>query len=175
MKKPLLLLALLLTIGANAFAQCGDVKEKKDPFSNKTTKHALVKLGNLSIKWAVEVDEVDGNVGMKWSIAMQGEFNQRINEGTDLLLKLADGTVIKLPTTEPSNPVTQALNGGAGTINVFTTYVLKYNVPKETVAQLAKSPITDFKIDVSDQRIKNPKVKDNQMEKIQDVFKCLNK
>jgi hypothetical protein len=113
--------------------------------------------------------------GWDWNIAMQGDFNQKINAGTNLLLKLADGTVIKLPTTETSNPVIQALNGGAGTINVFTTYVPKYNVPKETVAQLAKSPITDFKIDVSDQRIKNPKVKDNQMEKIQDVFKCRNK
>lgn len=150
MKKILLSLTLLLAFGITAKAQCSDVEEKKDPFTNKTTKHARVKVGNLSIKWAVDVDVVDDKTTMKWTIAMQGEFNQRIEPGTNLLLKLADGTVLKLPSMETSSPVTQALNGGAGTVVIFTTYVLKFDMSAESIAQMATSPITDFKIDVPD-------------------------
>ena len=175
MKKLIILLSLAMAFGTKAVAQCGDVEEKKDPFSNSTTKHALIKIGNLAIKWGVEVDAADGKTTMKWHIAMQGEFNQKVDAGTNLLLKLADGTVLKLPTTESSSPVTQVYNGGAGTVVIFTTYILKFDIGNETIAQMAKSPITDIKVDVPDQRIKNPKIKENQMEKVQDVFKCLMK
>lgn len=173
MKKTLYLLTFALILGTNAIAQCGDVEEKKDAFTNKSTRHALIKIGNMAIKWGVEVEASEGKTTMKWHIAMQGEFNQKVDVGTNLLLKLADGTVVKLPTAEASSPVTQAYNGGAGTVVIFTTYILKFDVAEETIAQLAKSPITDIKVDVPDQRIKNPKIKESQMEKIQDVFKCL--
>ncbi len=175
MMKPLIMLAIALSVGISAKAQCGDVETKKDPFTDKTTKHARIKVGNMSVKWAVDVDAVDDKVVMKWTIAMQGEFNQRIEPGTNLLLKLVDGTVLKLPTTETSSPVTRALNGGAGTVVIFTTYVLKFDMSDETIAKMARSPITEFKIDVPDQHIKNPKIKESQMENIQDVFKCIQK
>ena len=174
MKNPFLLSCLLLVLTCNAIAQdCDGVKEKKDPFTNKTEKSARVIIGNLKIKWSVDVNQSDGETSMKWAIAMQGEFNQKFDVGTKLLLKLEDGTVLNLKTSEPSSPVTQAVNGGAGTINVFTTYSLKFVLSKESLTQLARSPIVDLKFDIPGQEIKNPKIKNNQMGKLQSVFTCL--
>ena len=165
---------VLLTSSTTAsFAQnCKEVKEKKDAFTNKTEKSARIVIGNLMTKWLVEMFQSDGATTMKWGIAMQGEYNQKLEEGTKLLLKLEDGTVLTLNTSEPTTPITQVLSGGAGTVNVFSQYNLKFNLDKETLSALSSSIITDIKVDVPGLPIKNPKIKSSQMEKVMDVSGC---
>ena len=174
MKSTLFLVALSLVMSSSAIAQnCSELKEKKDPFTNKTEKTAKVTIGNLMTKWSVDINQSDGQTYMKWGIAMQGDFKQVFEQGTQLLLKLEDGSVLQLPTSEPSSPVTKVTDGGAGTVNIFTIYYLKFDLTKETLGKLAKSEITDIKVNVPGQEIKNPKIKSNQMGKLQDIFSCL--
>lgn len=172
MKYPLLIGAILL-LNVSASAQCKELKETKDAFSDHAERSAQVIIGNMRIKWSVDVYQSDGRNSMKWGIAMIGEFNQRFEEGTLMLLKLEDGTILKLKTSEASNPVTQAVSGGPGIVNVFTQYVLRFDLDKETLKKLANSPITDIKVDVPDQKIESPKVKDKQMEKLRSLFECM--
>ena len=173
-KKFLLLFLLTACVANTTFAQdCGGVDEKKDSFTGKTIKSSRTVIGNLMMKWIVNMDQSDGATYMKWSIAMQGEYNQQLAVGTVLMLKLEDGKVLSLKTIEPTTPVTQALNGGSGTINVFSTYNLRFQLSKEELTALSKSSIEDLKIDVPGLSIKNPKIKGRQMGKIQDAAGCL--
>jgi len=175
MRRNFLLVLILSTCLSNlATAQdCGGVDEKKDAFSGKTVKSARIFVGNLTTKWAVDLEQSEGATYMKWSIAVQGEYNQQLSVGTVLMLKLEDASIITLKTIEPTSPVTKATGGGAGTVNIFTTYILKFSLSRDDLAAMAKSPISDFKIDVAGQMIKNPKIKDKQMKKIMEASACL--
>lgn len=174
MKKLLVILCACTLVYGPASAQCKKLKEKTDTFSGKTERTGHVVIGNLATKWKIDFAQSGDESSMTWGIAMVGEFNQRIEAGTPLLLKLADGSVLKLPTATPSSPVTQVTNGGAGTANIFSVYYLKYNLPKDVLTKLSQAQITDFKIDIPGQEIKNPKIKDSQMEDLQEMFTCLN-
>ena len=178
MKKILTAAATLLFMSAGAYAQnCKLVKEKKDAFSDKSEKTAQVVTGKVSlmggIKWLWEFHQADGATSIKLSIAMMGEFNQPFEQGTRLLLKLENGKVLTLTTVNNANPVTQALNGGSGTINVFTTYMLSFKPAKEDLTALSQSTITDLKVDIPDRTIVSPKVVKKQMEQIMNVSGCL--
>ena len=175
MKKILVLLTLTLSICATASAQkCNKVlKEKKDAFSSKPEKTARVVFGNLTTRWLFDFSYIDGTSTVTLGIAMRGEFNQRLEVGTKLLLKLEDETVMTLETIEPTSPVTQVASGGAGTANIFTQYNLKFGLDEESINKLAASTITALKVDIPGQAIKNPPIKSKQMENVKDVFICL--
>ncbi|MDR3680979.1 MAG: hypothetical protein P4L41_13525 [Flavipsychrobacter sp.] len=174
MKKLLVLVFSLVCFATNTFAQdCKHVDETTDAFTNKTTKSAKITIGKGGTKWLIEFNQSEGVTTMKWGIAMVGEYNQQFDKGTKLLLKLENGTVLTLATTEASAPVTQAVNGGAYGVAIFSTYYLKYDLSKESLTSLSGSPIADFKIDIPDQKIKNPNMTDKQTEKIKDVCTCL--
>ncbi|WP_276132184.1 hypothetical protein [Polluticoccus soli] len=174
MKKSLFLFGVSLMLGISTYAQdCPGMKSKKDAFTNKTEKTGRVVLSGSGLKWSVDLSQSEGKSSMKWGIAMNGEANQKIEKGTPLLLKLEDGSVVTIPTSETSSPVTQAASGGAGTVYVYSVYYLNFDLPKETLQKLAKSPITDLKIDVPGQELKSPKVKGKQTGKLQEMFTCL--
>lgn len=175
MKKILIATSLLLAVTQATAGDCKGVKERVDPFSNKPEKTAQFTIGGMFTKWTIEMEQKEGAATMRWGIAAQGEFNQKLDVGTKLLLRLEDGTILTLGTIEASTPVTQAVSGG-GAVNVFSVYYLKFGLSEETLGALSKSVVTDVKIDVPGLKIKNPTLKGRQMEKIKDVSSCfLNK
>lgn len=173
MKNLLMLIGLMLSTHAMSLAQCKELKEKKDDFSDKKERKGSVIIGNLFTKWKVDFAQSEDGNFVTWGIAMQGEFNRIFEAGTVMLFKLEDGTVLRLTTVEPTSPVTQAVGGGSSGVQVFTTYLLKFQLDDETVRKFAKSPIDNFKVEVPGQSIKNPPIKDRQMGNIQDVFQCM--
>jgi len=175
MKKLLLLIGITLFMNAASFAQCKELKEKKDSFTDKKERSGSVIIGNLFTKWKVDFSQSEDGNFVTWGIAMQGEFNRVFEAGTLMLFKLEDGTVLRLTTIDPTSPVTQAVGSGSGGVSIFTTYLLKFQLDNETVLKFAKSPIVDFKVEVPGQAIKNPPIKDRQMGNIQDVFECMAK
>lgn len=175
MKKNLSLLALAILLSTAASAQKCDrvLKEKKDAFSDKTEKTARVVFGSLTTRWLFDFSYIEGNSTVTLGIAMRGEFNQRLETGTKLLLKLEDETILTLETIEPTSPVTQVADGGAGTASIFTQYYLKFGLDDKTINTLSASTITAMKVDVPGQEIKNASIKKKQMEKVREVFGCL--
>ncbi|HTN47759.1 MAG TPA: hypothetical protein VL098_15530 [Flavipsychrobacter sp.] len=175
MKKLIALSILSLSLGNGGYAQnCKDLKESKDAFTNKIEKKAVVTLGaTMGTKWGVEFIQDDKETIMKWHIAMLGEYNTAIEAGTQLLLKLEDESILTLPTAEAAKPVTQAIGGGAGTVTVYSTFILKFVMNEEDLQKLAKALITNYKVDVSSMRIINPKEKEKQLKQIQNVCSCL--
>lgn len=160
---------------ANA-QNCKGIKDKKDPFTNKIERKAEVTIGKASpfaggIKWRIDLNQVDGITTMKWNIAMMGEFNQAFPQGTKLLLRLDNGTILTQESTERSSPVTQAINGG-GVIHIFSTYTLSFTPDKEILESLSQSPITDIKVTVPDRHIESPKIVKKQMTDLMHAFNC---
>lgn len=173
MNKSILLFTVIMCFALNIFAQnCKSIKEKKDSFTGQIERSASVTFGSLTSKWIIEFSQTNDQTTMKWGIAMTGEYNQFIEKGTSLLLKLKDETILNLATIEQSNPVTQVASGGSA-VNVYSIYYLKFNLSNETLNQLAKSPIIDLKIEIPNQKINNPKIKEKQMEGIREVCECL--
>ncbi|HRO43890.1 MAG TPA: hypothetical protein PL009_13720 [Flavipsychrobacter sp.] len=172
MKNLLILIGLMLSIHTASFAQCKELKEKKDDFSDKKERTGSVIIGNLFTKWKIDFAQSEDGNFMTWGIAMQGEFNRVFEAGTLMLFKLEDGTMLRLNTMEPTSPVTQAIGGG-GSVQIFTTYLLKFQLDDETVRKFALSPIDNFKVEVPGLSIKNPPIKGKQMGNIQDVFQCM--
>ena len=168
-----MLIAAALMISVSASAQnCNELKTEKDRFTDETVRHAKMTIGNLLTKWVIEVRETPKESFMTWSIAMQGEFNQKFETGAPLRLKLEDGTFLTLESVEPASPVTKATTSGSS-VNIFTIYNLKFKLTGKVVKPLAKSMIVDMQVDVPGQDIRNPKIKDRQMSKLQDIFICL--
>ncbi len=169
MKKLLLLSAFIGCTTAAVAQNCKSVDDKKDSFTGKTVRHARLVIGNVrTTRWMVELDQVDGQTSMKWNAVMRGEFNAAFPDGTIMLFKLEDGTVLKLGITEQTTPVSQFASG-----YVSTQYELKFNLTKEELTHFAQSPIEAMKVDVPGMSINNPPIKDSQKEPITRACQCL--
>jgi len=174
MKKTILLFAFISCLVFNNFAQnCQIVKEKKDSFTNQVERSASVTLGDIfTRRWLIEFSQINGQSTMQWGVKMDGEQKLVFEKGTSLLLKLKDGTILNLKTTEQSDPVTQM--AGAGFLaKIITIFNLKFNLPVETLNLLSKNPIVDMKVEVPNQVIKNPEIRADQMEEFRTVCECL--
>ncbi|MEI6022186.1 MAG: hypothetical protein WCR21_13750, partial [Bacteroidota bacterium] len=143
MKKQRVLFGLtfMLFCFVNSFAQYKqELKTEKDPFTNekvvsanyinKYTSGKMVLLENKSGKT---------KFGFEWSYP--GSFNTLIEKGAEIMLKLADGEVLKLTTTEDARPKLTAGIGG-----VFTAYMFEMEIEKVTLNKLSLQKIIMLRV-----------------------------
>lgn len=127
----ILFIALFFTASINSvFAQ--KCKVTKDPITGEK----VVSAGNGSIYFEAKGGKIKYDLGLQFNEQLTGSFDK----GTEVIIKLVSGEIIKLYTSSETKPSTQvyANQYAAG---IITFYSLSFELEKQVVNQLSKAKI----------------------------------
>jgi hypothetical protein len=127
----ILFIALFLSASLNHL-QAQKCKVTKDPISGEK----VVSAGNGSIYFEAKGGKIKYDLGLQFS----EQLTNVIEKGTEVIIKLVSGEIIKLYTATESKPSQQvyATQYSAG---IITFYSLSFELEKQIVNQLSKAKI----------------------------------
>lgn len=180
MKTFTLLITSVLLSTATVLAQdCKEVKTSIDKFSKKETKEGKFSLGKLkivsfsgSVKWLLNVKQVEGITAIETHIAVAGDVNQMLDETTVFNILMESGEVVKLKNVGNAKPVTKAVASN-GAVNVYTQFMLVLVPTLEELKMLTTGNITDVKIEVPNLDIKSPEISSKDAKNFNQVLSCM--
>jgi hypothetical protein len=132
MKKQLLLLTLAIAILSINYSYAQKVKVTKDPFSGEK----IVSAGNGTYYFESKGNNLKFDLGLTYG----GQLTSVIPSGTELLIKLVNGDIIKLSTSAESKPSSQvyASQYSAG---IVTFYVFNFIIDKATLNKFTAAKV----------------------------------
>ncbi len=170
-KSPILILIALLLASPLLQAQdCKFDEEKKDPFSNELMRKTAHKIGPATWNWMLTFTQTGSNLVMDLRVVSGAHLQETVAKGNILLLKLANGEVLQLPSLEDSAPAHLVASGV-----IWTNYFFKYQLTDDVKAKMAQSPITDLKIKIGAIETLLPKITEKQTNKIMNTVGCMSK
>ncbi|TXH30842.1 MAG: hypothetical protein E6Q96_01185 [Cyclobacteriaceae bacterium] len=137
MKTFLLLFTLL--IGIDSFSQ--KCEKTIDPFTNESI---------ASFEWRqrgfrnLYFESSKGLIYFQFRAGEMGNFEYTIPKDSEVLIKLENGEVIKLLTSDDVRSSSSTTSTGGGNV-VFSTYYVKAFVSQKHLEQMAKFRITDLR------------------------------
>lgn len=130
--KTTLLFALIFCAAFDSSAQkCKFDYEEVDKITNQVTRAIFIKEKGHK----VGLYQFHGENSLNLSFTLSGQRREISSKGDTLLLKLEDGNLIKLFSSEENAPVAQASQYG-----VYTYYSIKYALSKEAISLIKQSP-----------------------------------
>lgn len=174
MNRKLLVLFLTLMIGAGVSAQrCKFIVDDKDPITDdiiRTIKTRITgPISGITPYYYFYYNRVGSKYVFKVEIADYGAFTHSIPEQSELIIRLADGELIRINAMSEALPIAIKDFG-----QELTSYEVDYDISETDMAKITKAGITfirgtDFKNTFSDQKIPTPITKQS-MENAKCVF-----
>lgn len=144
--------------------KCDFESNKKDEFTGKERKVTLDKVKPGVFLFLEKTEEV---YSFRLEFTYGGALQQVIVKGTEVLLKLNSGPVIKLYTVEDHMPSKQAT-----TTMIYSYVVMKCAISKEEITQLSTSELTLLRVTVAGQEV-TFEVKEKNGKKIKTSAGCI--
>ena len=119
--------------------------DEKDPMTEERVRRNSYKLkAYLRLGLYRRGDDYRVEINFNYS----GERNDIVEKGNELLLKLSDGTLLKLPSTEDVTPITNLVGN-----YIVTTYAVSYKINEEEMRKIAKSGIAVTRVNLAGQEV----------------------
>lgn len=147
---------LLGGIAMPAMAQkCRYDVDKTDAFSKEQVRSTTLKIGpqtidtrkNREVGWTMTFEKKGKDNFIAFKVIMFGKFDEVVQSGQKVYLRLADDKIIELIA---ETPVLPAYMTG---IAVYTHYNLKFKTDAGAIAALSAAPVTDFKLETGTKEI----------------------
>lgn len=152
---------LLLIVGFTGYGQrCKYIVDEVDPLTDdiiRTIKNRITgPITGISPYYYFYYMRSGSNHKIKVEVADFGEQSHAIPKGSELIIRIADGTIIRMNSLEEAKPKL---------IKEFSTsmtaYEVEYEIPEEEMKKIVNHGITfirgvDFKNSFSDQKIPKP-------------------
>ena len=162
MRSLLFILFVVLSISNSKAQNCSYEKDKTDAFSGKRFRLTQTQIGGAVMILSREGDKYAFSV----RIIFGGAIDDSIRRKDTLLIKLADGKVLKI----------SPINSTAATFNmnriITTEITVNYNTSEQIFKELSASPITDFRF-VMGALERSIEVKSKHGNKVQKAATCL--
>lgn len=136
------LLFMLMTVSTSlAGDPCKKVKQHTDAFG--VTSRGAIVAADIGGFQQLSIVARDGKRELTMMQVMRGSIDTVAPAGTVGEFKLADGSVVSLPTAKASDPVTNANSS-----TVFTQWQMTYDLDPASLVALARSPIVAARTEV---------------------------
>jgi hypothetical protein len=173
MKKITLLLAMFCLVAINGlYAQkCDFDKDELDAYSKQ--KYRMVKhvFGSMVKKWVFIMEQKGDKYYVTLNMAENGDFIRNVAKaGTDLLMKMDNGTVVTATVETDAVPSVQLVNGNTA---INSQWMIKCVVTPEKLKLLSEALITGMRINMGDRDFDSPELKSKQGERIKQSAACL--
>ncbi|RYG39679.1 MAG: hypothetical protein EOO01_29080 [Chitinophagaceae bacterium] len=162
------LLALILPMAVQA-QKCKFDEDKKDPFGSGNHRLVTHKIGPPSWNWNFSLEQNDGKFYISMRMLRAGKMDEVYPAGRKVMLKLENGTIMELSSSQDFLPAFVVSNDGI----IWTNYIPKFEVSQQVVTDLSASRITDVKVTLGTENILLPKITEKQTEKIKESAGCL--
>lgn len=138
MKTFLFLFTML--IGLNSFGQ--KCEKIIDPFTNEPV--ATYEWRQRGLR-SIYFESSKGTIYFQFRAGEMGSIEATIPKGSEVLIKLENGAVFKLLTTDDIRSTTSSTSIGESNNVMFSTYYIKAFVSIDQLKQMAKFKITDLR------------------------------
>ena len=125
------MIALLLGASVNQL-QAQKCKVTKDPISGEK----VVSAGNGSVYFEAKNGKIKYDLGLQFN----EQLTTTLDKGTEIIIKLVTGEIIKLYTATESKP-SQQVYANQYAAGIITFYSLSFELEKQVVNQLSKAKI----------------------------------
>lgn len=169
-KKVVLLSVLCIALLSCGFAQkCKYDYNKVDEFSGTSSKGITVKF----TRWFyIGMNKNGATFDSGASIILNGEYNQFVEKGDSLMLKLASGEVISLYSMDRYAPINQVVSAANGTPYVVSRYDVKYAMTEELLELLQSATVTHVRM-IAGGYVHDEEVSEKEAEKIRSAASCI--
>lgn len=119
--------------------------DEKDPMTNERVRRNTYKLKSyLKISLYRRGNEYRVEANFRYG----GEQNYVIKQGEEILIKLADDSLLKLPANESADPVSNVIGN-----YIITDYAISYNISEKEMNQISNNGIAVTRLTVGGQEV----------------------
>ncbi len=159
------LIIFLTAMSLTSFSQkCRYDYQKTDPISGAMTRG---KTFIVNLWWQLGFNQNGDNYFVNMVAVLDGNVRVIGLQGDSITFKLADNKLVSIYAKEEYVPTAQATQTG-----VISRYIATYNVSKETMEELASSPIVFMRMHIGTLTY-DKKCSENEGERFQRMINCM--
>ena len=169
----LLLGILLSTTSSMLLAQkCKFDKDEQDKFTNQHVRSSKFQVGGMFYRWFILLEEKGNKYYMTYQIAVNGKVDDPIKQGSTILMKLANDSIVKLVVDQDYNPVQSVVNNGDNPF-IASTWLPKGELSKAQMTLLSSSPIVAIRVNVAGKDLDSPDISAKESKKLKETSACM--
>lgn len=171
MKKTIFLSVVLLLLQAiSSFAQdCKFFKDEKDPFTKEHVRSTKEIHISAVPWWWIKLEQKGTQYSMTLIIFQRKEIRVHISQGTKIMTKLEDGTVLELEAQEEAVPT---FNVEQQTF-IVTQWTVHISLTEKQLKKLSTSPIELMRTTIGSDECNMPKPNAKGVNKVMEYAACL--
>ena len=147
--------------------------DKADPFTKEMVQSTTFKIGpktingkkNMEVGWTMTFEKNGKGKFIGFKVIMFGKFDEVVEVGQKVYLRLEDDTILELVTDK------QVIPGYMTAMAVYTHYDLRFKTDDESIQKLAQSGVTNFKMQLNEREIVAEISKGDKIMKVAACFK----
>jgi hypothetical protein len=171
MKKTILLsVALLLLQTISSFAQdCKFFKDEKDPFTKEHVRATKEIRISAVPWWWIKLEQKGSQYSMTLVIFQRKEVRVNLAQGTKIMTKLEDGTVLELEAQEEAVPTFNVEQQAI----IVTQWTVHISLTEKQLKKLSNSPIELIRTTIGTDECNMPKPHAKGVNRVMEYAACL--
>ncbi len=173
MKSLIIALSIAALPLVSSAQKCKYDVDKADPFTKEMIQSTTLKIGpkvingrkNYEVGWTMTFEKNGKDKFIAFKVIMFGKFDEIVEPGQKVLLRLEDDTIIELVADKQVLPVYMTA------MAVYTHYDLKFKTDDATLQKLASAGVTNFKMQLNEREIVAEITKGDKIMKTAECFK----